>query len=159
MANRQKALDSYDRAILAELQRDNTIPHRLIGRRVHLSAAAVNRRIRRMTAEGVIRANVAILDPASVGQALVVVIEIELSTHDAKTVQSAKALFQAHDAVRECYYVTGDVDIIAVLTVPDMAGYVRACGELLDGSPFVRRYKSFIVVESLKLAYQVPITH
>ncbi|RYE30548.1 MAG: AsnC family transcriptional regulator, partial [Hyphomicrobiales bacterium] len=52
-------LDAFDRAILAILQQDNTTPQRVVGERVNLSAPAVQRRIRRMEADGVIRANVA----------------------------------------------------------------------------------------------------
>ena len=44
-------LDSFDRAILRILQRDNTTPQRNIGAAVNLSAPSVQRRIRRMEEE------------------------------------------------------------------------------------------------------------
>lgn len=47
-------LDAFDLAILRVLQRDNTTPLRIIGEAVNLSAPSVQRRIRRMEAEGVI---------------------------------------------------------------------------------------------------------
>ncbi|RVB36813.1 AsnC family transcriptional regulator, partial [Mesorhizobium sp. M7A.F.Ca.CA.001.16.1.1] len=46
------SLDSFDLAILAILQRDNTTPQRLIGEAVNLSAPAVQRRIKRMEQTG-----------------------------------------------------------------------------------------------------------
>jgi len=55
----QPALDDFDRKILAILQKDNMTPQRTIGEVVNLSAPAVQRRIKRMTEEGVIQANVA----------------------------------------------------------------------------------------------------
>ena len=61
-------LDAFDLAILTILQRDNTTPQRVIGEAVNLSAPAVQRRIKRMEESGVIQANVAIVDPARVGQ-------------------------------------------------------------------------------------------
>jgi DNA-binding Lrp family transcriptional regulator len=54
--------DSFDRAILAILQRDNATPQREIAESVSLSAPAVQRRIKRLEETGVIRANVAVLD-------------------------------------------------------------------------------------------------
>ena len=42
------SLDDFDLAILALLQRDNTVAQRDIAQAVHLSAAAVQRRIRRL---------------------------------------------------------------------------------------------------------------
>ena len=67
MTDANAPLDSYDRAILAILQEDNRTPQRAIGERVNLSAPAVQRRIRRMEQDGVIQANVALLDPAAFG--------------------------------------------------------------------------------------------
>jgi predicted ArsR family transcriptional regulator len=50
-------LDSFDRAILDLLQRDNTLPQREIAEVVHLSTPAVQRRIKRLQDSGVIAAN------------------------------------------------------------------------------------------------------
>src|SRR5437899_9234518 len=57
-------LDAFDRAIFVLLQKDNAIPQRTIGEVVNLSAPAVQRRIRRMEENSVIRANVALVVPA-----------------------------------------------------------------------------------------------
>lgn len=65
-------LDSFDLAILSILQRDNTTPQRVIGEAVNLSAPAVQRRIRPMEEVGVIQANVAVIDPIQVGQAITI---------------------------------------------------------------------------------------
>ena len=47
-------LDSFDVAILEILQADNTTPLRTIGQTVNLSAAAVQRRVKRMRENGII---------------------------------------------------------------------------------------------------------
>src|SRR4051794_13058212 len=67
MPTDQAALDAFDIAILRILQQDNTTPQRTIGEAVNLSAPAVQRRIKRMEQNGVIRQNTALLDPARVG--------------------------------------------------------------------------------------------
>lgn len=63
-------LDSFDRAILDLLQRDNTLPQREIAEAVHLSTPAVQRRIKRLQDSGVIAANVAVIAAAQVGRPL-----------------------------------------------------------------------------------------
>ena len=68
-------LDAFDRAILAILQRDNTVAQREIARAVHLSAPAVQRRIRRLRDSGVIRAEVAVLDASRLGRPLTLMVE------------------------------------------------------------------------------------
>ena len=59
-------LDAFDLAILDLLQQDNTTSQRDIAQAVHLSAPAVQRRIRRLRESGVIRNEVAVLDASQV---------------------------------------------------------------------------------------------
>ena len=72
------SLDAFDIAILDILQQDNTTPQRAIAEAVHLSPAAVQRRIHRLNATGVVRANVALLEPTRVGQMLTILVEVQL---------------------------------------------------------------------------------
>ena len=74
------ALDRFDLAILDILQADNTTPQRAIAQAVNLSAPAVQRRIQRLKDSGVIRANVAVLDPVKVGKPLTIVLEVLLGS-------------------------------------------------------------------------------
>jgi len=61
------ALDKFDRRILAILQTDARRSAELIGAEIGLSASAVQRRIVRLREEGVIVAEVAIVDPGARG--------------------------------------------------------------------------------------------
>ena len=72
------SLDAFDIAILDILQQDNTTPQRAIAEALHLSPAAVQRRIHRLNATGVVRANVALLEPTRVGQMLTILVEVQL---------------------------------------------------------------------------------
>ncbi len=116
-------LDVFDRKILEILQRDNTTPQRTIGAAVSLSAPAVQRRIKRMTEDGVIRANVAVVDPAAVGQAITIFVEVEVISETAEQIEQAKREFAAAPEIQQCYYVTGEADFVLVVVVPSMADY------------------------------------
>ena len=98
-------LDSFDLAILNILQRDNTTPQRVIGEAVNLSAPAVQRRIRRMEEAGVIQANVAIVDPAQVGQAITIFVEVEVISETRGTDRCRQAGIRRRSEVQQCYYV------------------------------------------------------
>ena len=106
-------LDRFDLAILSILQKDNTTPQRQIGEAVNLSAPAVQRRIKRMEETGVIRSNVAVIEPARVNQALTILVEVEVESEQIDLLDAAKAAFSAAPEVQQCYYVTGDVDFMA----------------------------------------------
>jgi len=69
-------LDNFDRAILDLIQRDNTMPLRVVAEQVNLSTAAVQRRIKRMEEGGVITGNVAVVDPTAVGRPITIIVEV-----------------------------------------------------------------------------------
>lgn len=150
-------LDDFDRKILAILQRDNRTPQREIGAAVNLSAAAVQRRIRRMEADGVITANVAVVSPPAVGRPLTIIIEVEMESERPDLLDTMKATILAAPEVQQCYFVTGQVDIVLVVTVPDMAGYEDLTRRLFLGNPNLRKFKTLVVMNALKTGQEVPV--
>ena len=73
-------LDRFDLAILNILQKNNTMPQRVIGETIGLSTPAIQRRIRRLEETGVIRANIALVEPSLVGRSLTILTEVHLRT-------------------------------------------------------------------------------
>ncbi|MCK0195797.1 Lrp/AsnC family transcriptional regulator [Ancylobacter sp. 6x-1] len=151
------SLDAFDLAILEFLQRDNATPQRLIGEAVNLSAPAVQRRIRRMEDAGVIAANVALVDPAQVGQPLTLVVEVELVSETAELIDAAKRGFAAVPEVQQCYYVTGEADFVLVMLVPTMAAYEALTRRLFFGNNNVKRFRSLVAMDRVKVGLTVPL--
>lgn len=150
-------LDSFDMAILAILQQDNTTPQRLIGEKVNLSAAAVHRRIRRMTAEGVIASNSASVDPARVGLPITIVVEVHIESERLDLFDAAKTTFSGAPEVQQCYYVTGDADFILVVVVASMAEYEALTRRLFFENHNVKRFRTLVVMDRIKVGLAVPI--
>jgi DNA-binding Lrp family transcriptional regulator len=150
-------LDSFDRRILAILQKDNKTPQREIAERVNLSAPAVQRRIRRMEETGVIRANVAIVDPNSVGQAITLLVEVEMESEQAEMSDAAKAVFTQAIEVQQCYYVTGECDFILIITVPSMTKYESLTRRLFFSNNNVKRFRTFVAMDRAKVGLTVPV--
>lgn len=150
-------LDSFDRAILAELQRNNLTPQRLIAERVNLSAPAVQRRIKRLHEEGVIAANVALLEPARLGRPLTVVITVQLINDRPDLSRDFRARIAQEAAVQQCYYVTGETDYVLIVTATDMDDYQAIVGRLFDGDDNIRRYATSIALSRVKTGLQLPL--
>ena len=150
-------LDAFDRKILEILQRDNTTPQRTIGEAVNLSAPAVQRRIKRMTEEGVIRENIAVVDPAAVGQAITIFVEVEVISETAEQIEQAKREFAAAPEIQQCYYVTGEADFVLVIIVPSMADYEALTRRLFFGNNNVKRFRTFVAMDRIKVGLSVPI--
>ncbi|MEI9417420.1 MULTISPECIES: Lrp/AsnC family transcriptional regulator [unclassified Mesorhizobium] len=151
------SLDSFDLAILTILQRDNTTPQRLIGEAVNLSAPAVQRRIKRMEQTGVIAGNVAIVEPAALGQPITIFVEVELESERTELIDAAKRQFSAEPQVQQCYYVTGESDFILIITVADMGAYEALTRKLFFGSNNVRKFRTFVAMDRVKVGLTVPL--
>ena len=151
------ALDEFDRGILAILQKDNQTPQRTIGDAVSLSAPAVQRRIKKMTEAGVIQANIAVVDPAAVGQSITIFVEVEVISETAAEFESAKREFASAPEVQQCYYVTGEADFVLVVLVPSMAAYEALTNRLFFGNNNVKRFRTLVAMDRVKVGASVPI--
>ena len=151
------ALDRFDIAILDILQTDNTTPQRVIAQAVSLSAPAVQRRIQRLKDSGVIRANVAVLDPVKVGKPLTIVLEVHLDNERPDRTAPLRARIATEDAVQQCYNVTGEADYLLVVNVASMADYEALTQRLLEGDDNVRRFRTSVALGSLKTGMRVPL--
>ena len=149
-ASPQRPLDSFDRAILRIVQRDARTPQRAIADAVNLSAAAVQRRIAAMEASGVIRGNVALVDPKSIPLTITAIVEVYLQDERAETVQNAKVRFQSEPEVQQCYYVTGGTSFILIVVTTDMAAYQALTQRLFEENDSVNRFRSLIALDRVK---------
>lgn len=152
------ALDKFDLEILEVLQKNNLTPQRDIGDRIGLSAAAVQRRIKKMRETGVIIADVSVVDQSELGHPLTIFVEVELKDEQLKLIDEAKQLFSSIPEVQQCYYVTGDVDFILVLILPTMSDYEKLTRKLFFGNPNIKKFKTFVSMQSVKTTFEIPIT-
>jgi len=151
------SLDRFDLAIIGILQKDNTTPQRVIGEAVNLSAPAVQRRIKRLEEAGVIQAHVAVIDPATVGHPITIFVEVEMESERADLIDTAKREFTAAPEVQQCYYVTGEADFILIMLVPTMAAYETVTRRLFFGNNNVKRFRTFVAMDRVKVGLAVPI--
>lgn len=139
------------------LQEDNHTPLDRIGALVHLSASSVQRRIRRMESTGVIRSNVAVLDPAAVGRPITLIVGVQIDNERADHLDRTIAELASAPEVQQCYYVTGDVDFIVVLTATDMSEYESISRRLFRENVNIKHFRSYVVMKVAKAGLEVPI--
>jgi DNA-binding Lrp family transcriptional regulator len=150
------SLDSFDRKILRILQRDNLTSQRDIGKEVNLSAAAVHRRIRRLHDDNIITGNVSVVAPEQVGRMITLVVEISVESERPEAHEEVKMALAQAPEVQQCYYVTGEVDFIVILTTTDMAEYERLTKRLFFGQANVKRFRTFVAMDRVKATLAVP---
>lgn len=153
----KRTLDSFDRAILRILQRDNKTPQRRIGEAVNLSAAAVQRRIAAMEQAGIIDRNVAIIDTHAVRMTITSIVEVQMINEHQQTADAARALFQTTPEVQQCYYVTGGISFVLVIVAPDMPSYEALTRRLFNENDAVASFRSLIALDRVKTGSEIVI--
>jgi len=151
------SLDAFDRKILALLQADNLTSQRDIGEAVHLSAAAVHRRIHRLIGDGIIVANAAIVSPEKVGRPITVIAEVSVESEREEELDALKQIFIGAPEVQQCYYVTGEFDFVLVITVADMKEYERLTKRLFFSNSNIKRFRTSVAMDRVKTTLHVPV--
>jgi DNA-binding Lrp family transcriptional regulator len=149
-------MDRIDRKILALYQQDTRRIAESIGGEVGLSAAAVQRRLKRLRSEGVITAEVALLNNGATGVPITCIVTVSLATGAAQ-VDGFKRQMRTHEQVQQCYHVTGSTDFVLVVVATSMENYgafVRTC---FESNPQVARYETHVVLDRVKVGLTLPV--
>ncbi|KAA1185551.1 Lrp/AsnC family transcriptional regulator [Rhizobium tropici] len=150
-------LDEFDLAILDLLQKDNTVPQRKIGELINLSAPAVQRRIKRMQESGVIQANIAVIDPVTMGLPITIIVEVHIANERYDLINAIKRSFLEAPEVQQCYQVTGEADFVLVVVVASMSAYEALTRRLFYDNPNVTKFKSLVAMDRVKVGLSVPL--
>lgn len=151
-------LDNFDRRILALMQVSNRISSERIATEVGLSAAAVQRRLKRMRAEGTIKADVSVVDPVHVGRKMSFVVQVSMERERVDLLDAFKTQMRAEPTVQQCYYVTGSADFILIVTAKDMADFERFTRVAFFENKNIRHFETNVVMDDVKTGLQLPLS-
>lgn len=151
-------LDTIDRRILRELQRDGRISNQALAERVNLSPTPCLARVRRLERDGFITGYAAFVDPEKLDAALLVFIEVVLDRTDENVFDEFKRAVLNMPQVLECQMVAGGFDYLIKARVKDMADYRRFLGQSLAGLPSVRETHTYVVMEEVKATTAIAIS-
>jgi DNA-binding Lrp family transcriptional regulator len=135
-------LDRIDQQILDLLQRDGRLTNAALAERVHLSASACLRRVQRLEQEGVIAGYTAVLDPASVGRATSVFVEVSLNSQREDALEAFEQAVRDCAQIAECHLMSGGSDYLLRVAVANTQEYERVHKQYLSRLPHVARIRS-----------------
>jgi len=151
-------LDSKDRQILAILQADALVPIAEVAERVGLSTTPCWRRIQRLEREGVIRRRVALLDPAALNVPVSVFVAVRTSQHSAKWLAQFRQAVESIPEIVEAYRMSGEIDYLLRVVVPDIAGYDAVYKQLIEKIELADVTSSFSM-EEMKHTTALPLQY
>lgn len=149
-------MDATDKRILDLLQHDATLALGDIASRIHLSPTACWKRIAKLEKAGVIVRRVALLDPAQLNVGVTVFVAIKTSQHNAAWLERFAKVVEAIPEVVEFYRMSGDIDYLLRVVVPDIAGYDAVYKRLIRGTELFDVSSSF-AMEQIKYTTSLPL--
>ena len=150
-------LDSTDLALLDALQNNGRLSLVELAKRINLSATPCTLRMRKLEQDGVITGYHAKLDPAALGQALMVFVTVSLKATDEATLKAFNAAVKPVKPILECHMVGGGFDYLLKIRVRDMAEYRDILGGVIGALPMVESTHSYFVMEEVKESPLLPI--
>ena len=151
------SFDAIDRKLLALIQEDASLPLHEIGDRVGLSPSAVQRRLARHKASGVIAKHVAVLDPAATPGIVLACVFARLTKESRELHARFQKRLCARREVQQCYDLAGEWDYLVIVAAPSMARCRIVIDELFLDAPNVERYDTRFVFEVVKLGLELPL--
>lgn len=149
-------LDSIDRRILRELQRDATIAIAELAQLVGLSQTPCWKRIKRLTDAGIITRRVALLDREKLDLSLVVFVSVRTSRHDQEWLDAFARAASSMPEVVEFYRLSGDTDYLLKVLVRDIAAYDAFYKRLIAAVP-LSDVSSAFAMEQIKSTTALPV--
>lgn len=151
-------LDSIDRQLLALLQQDAEIPLAELADAVNLSNTPCWRRIQWLREKGYITRQVALVDPRKVNVGVTVFVAIKTNQHQEAWFESLRDAVAGIPEIVEFYRMSGDVDYLLRVVVPDIRAY-DAVYKRLTRAVTLSDVSSSFAMEEIKFTTALPLTY
>lgn len=149
-------LDTDDRNILREVQKDAARSLDRIATRVGLSKTTVWNRLQRLQQSRTILRQSAILDPVKIGLAETFFVSIRTAHHDAAWLEAFQAAIDDMPQITEAHRLAGTLDYLLKVQVPSTRAFDAFYKELVTRIP-IHDVSSSLSMEEMKRALDLPL--
>jgi Lrp/AsnC family transcriptional regulator, leucine-responsive regulatory protein len=153
----KNCMDPIDRKLLIEIQKDASRTTDELANLIGSSASSVQRRLARFKREGIVTADVSIVDPVALGQSLTFVVGLEIDRKESEHYVALRDWVNSTEQVQQAYNVTGAMDFILIVTAPTMDAFAALMDRLLKQNPNVKNYRTSTVLQTYKRSLFTPV--
>ena len=151
-------MDRLDRKILRILQEDSTLAVADLAKKVGLSTTPCWRRIQKMEEDGIIRRRVALLDPVKLNVGVTVFVLLSTNRHNQEWFEKLRAIVADIPEVVDFYRMSGNIDYLLRIVVPDIAAYDAVYRKLTSQIEIFGVNSSF-AMEEIKHTTALPLEY
>ena len=149
-------MDTKDRQILRELQRDGRLTNAELAERVNLSPSPCLRRVRNLERAGVIDRYVAIVDREAAGYPVTAFVQVTLARHDKEVVDAFEKRARETPQILTCHLMTGSSDYLLQIVVAGLDAYEQFMRETLHKTPGIATINTSFVYGTVKDTFELP---
>jgi Lrp/AsnC family transcriptional regulator len=151
-------MDKLDAKILELLQADGGLSAAEIADRVGLSKAPCWRRIQKLQEAGIIKGTVALLDARALNVGTTVFVTLKTGNHSEAWFERFARAVRDIPEVTEIHRMSGDVDYLIRIVVPDIDAYDVVYKRLISAVEFQDVSASF-ALETIKSTTALPLCY
>ena len=150
-------LDRFERRILMALQANARLTNQELAKQVGISPSACWRRVKALEESGVILHYAAILDPRKVGLGECVFAHVSLARHSSALTKEFAESIRVRPEVMECFFTTGDADVLLRVVTPSVSSYDRFLDEFIFSAPGISQVRSNFALRQIKFETALPL--
>lgn len=150
-------IDRYDKAILAQLQKDGRLSNRDLAECVGLSPTPCWRRVKRLEEEGYIQEYIALVNRQKINLNIIAFAEISMDDHHPDTLKLFHEVVQECPEILECHSVSGQCDYILKIVAHDMESYGQFLNNRLLQVRGIRSVSTLFSLSQPKVTQELPI--
>ncbi len=151
-------MDKLDKKLLEQLQRNASLTAAELADRIGLSKAPCWRRIKRLEEQGVIKQTVALLDARALNLGTTVFVTLKTGNHSEAWFEKFVKAVRDIPEVTEIHRMSGDVDYLMRIVVPDIDAYDVVYKRLIAAVEFQDVSASF-ALETIKYTTALPLSY
>ena len=151
-------MDKIDKKILNILQEDSNCSTADIASKVGLSTTPCWRRINNLQEKGIIRRQVCLLDREAINLHVDVFVGIKTRHHNAEWLENFAKTVSSFPEVVEFYRMSGDIDYLMRVVVPDINAYDAFYKRLIEKVELQDVSSSF-AMERIKYTTSLPVDY
>jgi Lrp/AsnC family transcriptional regulator len=150
------SLDRLALRMLSVLQERGDISINALARRLDMPVSSCHRRLRALEDAGLIRGRVALVDGARLGLSTVAFVAIRTSQHEPAWLERFARAAATMPEILEIHRLSGNVDYLLKVVVPDIAGFDAFYKRLIAAVPLYDVSTSFSM-ERIKETTALPL--
>ncbi len=149
-------MDQTDARILDVLQANAALSAKEVAEQLGLDEKSCADRIKRLEDDGVIQDRVTLLNPRKVGANVTVFVAITTPEHSQKWLDNFHSAVEGLPEVVEFYRMSGQVDYLLRVVVPDIDGYDAFYKKLIAAAK-LKDVSSSFAIEQIKYTTKLPL--